>query len=135
CHPQLVGRRVHRSIRAAWRRQGSLWCAADRSSFTRSLGPRGEGHIPNQPPPLPRVLRGVSATGPGIAGLPSFGFDETIRQTPSVESNSKPGKNRRIQQTLSVESRGGQLVLAPKLLLRFSWSKIIELLRVDDLLK
>ena len=40
-----------------------------------------------------------------------------------------------IRQTASVRSSGGPLVLAPELLLRFSWSKIVELLRLGDPLR
>jgi len=58
-----------------------------------------------------------------------------IQRTVSGELAGPGTKAARIQQTLSVESASGGLILSPKLLLQFSWSKIIELLRLDDPLK
>ncbi len=55
-----------------------------------------------------------------------------IQQTVSGESTGNETKPVRIQQTPSVKSPDGGLILSPKLLLRFSWSKIIELLRLED---
>ncbi|MBM3879993.1 MAG: DUF1016 domain-containing protein [Verrucomicrobia bacterium] len=81
--------------------------------FYRAYPHLGQG----LPDPLPQMLGGP------------------IQQTLSVESAPAPSKLTRIQRTPSVESPERRLFLSPELLLRFSWSKIIELLRLDDPLK
>ncbi len=97
-----------------------------------------------------RAVKGISPTnlrlfrefyraypqlGEGLPDLLPEALAQAIQQALSVESSSAGSGGRTIQQTLSVKSSGGQLILAPKLLLLFSWSKIIELLRLDDPLK
>lgn len=97
-----------------------------------------------------RAVKGISPTnlrlfrefyraypqlGEGLPDLLPKALAQAIRQTLSVESNSGGSRGRTIQQTPSVKSSRGQLILTPKLLLQFSWSKIIELLRLDGSLK
>lgn len=97
-----------------------------------------------------RAVKGISPTnlrlfrefyraypqlGEGLPDLLPKALAQAIRQTLSVESNSGGSRGRTIQQTASVKSSRGQLILTPKLLLQFSWSKIIELLRLDGSLK
>ena len=79
--------------------------------------------------------RAYPQMGEGLHDLLPAALAQAIQQTLSVESTSRRGGRRTIQQTPSVKSTRGRLILAPNLLFQFSWSKIIELLRLDDPLK